>query len=116
MNRSPFGRRTGSQAPRKQARAKPVALNIQPFSLDIESSSPPLADPELPDRDLQEWKEQRSYKIPWRQISLMGSLCFGIASFVLPDSVNDSVNWILYGLMAMSFYVWFSGRRAKAKT
>ena len=36
--------------------------------------------------------------MPWPQLSLMASLCFGIASFVLPDSVNDNVDWLLWGL------------------
>jgi hypothetical protein len=45
----------------------------------------------------------------------MASICFGIASFVLPDDVNRSINWLLYGLTAMSFWVWFKGRRARAK-
>jgi hypothetical protein len=61
------------------------------------------------EEELKQWKAQRRMKIPWRQISLMASLCFGIASFELPDSVNDEVNWLLYGLMAISFYVGVSG-------
>ena len=39
----------------------------------------------------------RSFKMPWAQLSLMASLCFGIASFVLPDSINGSVEWLLWG-------------------
>jgi hypothetical protein len=34
----------------------------------------------------------------------MASLCFGIASFVLPDSVNENLDWLLYGLMAVTLY------------
>jgi hypothetical protein len=33
----------------------------------------------------------------------MASLCFGVASLVLPDSVNTAVQWPLYGLAAISF-------------
>ncbi len=113
MNRPSFGRRPQC----KQAQAEPAALHApselpveQPFSLEIETGVPSV------EQELRAWKRTRSFKIPWRQLSLMASLCFGIASFVLPDSVNDSVNWVLYGLMAMSFCAWFSGRRAKAKT
>jgi hypothetical protein len=46
-------------------------------------------------------------------LALMASLCFSIASCVLPDSVNSSVNWLLWGLSAMSAFVWFSNRRKK---
>lgn len=67
------------------------------------------------DDDLEEWKRARKFQIPWRQLSFMASACFGIASFVLPNSVNDKVDWLLYALMAISFVVGLS-RRRKAKT
>jgi hypothetical protein len=57
---------------------------------------------------------EHRFRIPWRQLSLMASLCFGIASFVLPDSVNDNVQWLLYALMAASLYAGFS-KRLRAK-
>jgi hypothetical protein len=46
------------------------------------------------DEELQQWKlaRRRNFEIPWRPLSLMATLCFGIASFVLPDSVNDNYN------------------------
>ena len=46
----------------------------------------------------------------------MASLCFGIGSFVLPEYVNSDVQWLLWGLTAVSAYVWFSKRRARAKS
>ncbi|MEI9929737.1 MAG: hypothetical protein WDM89_04010 [Rhizomicrobium sp.] len=69
------------------------------------------------DQELQAWKDARGsqFKIPWRQVYLMASLCFGIASFVLPDSVNENVQYLLWGLAAMSAYAWFAGRKKKAK-
>jgi hypothetical protein len=65
------------------------------------------------DHELRDWKQARKqqYKIPWRQLSLMASLCFGIASLVLPDSVNENLDWLLYGLMAASLYAGLSRRR-----
>lgn len=62
-----------------------------------------------------EWRELEQpikprFKMPWRQLALMASLCFGIASFVLPDSINDNLDWLLYGLMAISAYIGFSKR------
>lgn len=76
---------------------------------------PPSTGDKGVDEELAEWQATRksAFKLPWRQLSLMASLCFGIASFVLPDGVNDMVNWVLYGLMAMSFYVGITGKKAK---
>jgi len=65
--------------------------------------------------ELSAWKQARGsqFKMPWSQLSLMASLCFGIASFVLPDSVNSNVDWLLWGLAIMSAWVWYSNRRKK---
>ena len=64
------------------------------------------------DYDLREWKlaRKRNFEIPWRPLSLLASLFFGFASFALPDSVNDIVQWPLYALAAASFYVGFRHR------
>jgi hypothetical protein len=64
------------------------------------------------DDDLREWKQARkqNFQIPWRPLSLMASLFFCVASFALPDSVNDVVQWPLYALAAASFYVGFRRR------
>jgi hypothetical protein len=73
------------------------------------------ADSPSVDRELEAWKQARGskFQMPWSQLSLMASLCFGIASFVLPDSVNDNVDWLLWGLMAISAYIGFAKRRKK---
>jgi hypothetical protein len=65
------------------------------------------------DDELREWKNARraAFKIPWRQLSIMAGLCFGIASFVLPDSISDDLQWLLYGLAAASFYFGLRKRR-----
>ena len=66
-----------------------------------------------------EWREReqpvkRKFKVPWRQVVLIASLCFGIGALVLPDTTNDDLNWLLYGLMAISGYVGFSNRFLKS--
>src|ERR1700683_782291 len=66
------------------------------------------------DDDLREWKRERKpnfRKALWRPLLLMSTLCFGIASFVLPDSVNDAVDWLLYGMTGASLYSWIRSRR-----
>jgi hypothetical protein len=64
------------------------------------------------DDELRQWKlaRKQNFEIPWRPLSLMATLCFGIASFVLPDSVNDNVQWLLYALAAASLYAGFRKR------
>jgi hypothetical protein len=90
---------------------KTIALSAsQPAQQPIPSdaSAEPLVDDEL-----REWKRSRRnrFKIPWRQVSLMASLCFGIAFFALPDSVNSSVQWLLFALMGANFYAGVRKRR-----
>jgi hypothetical protein len=72
--------------------------------------------PASPDDDLREWKlaRKQNFAIPWRPLSLLATLFFGIASFALPDSVNDIVQWPLYALGAASLYVGFRRRREQA--
>jgi hypothetical protein len=68
--------------------------------------SPPIDD------EFREWKKARKRHsgLPWRQLSLMASVSFGIASLVLPDSVSDTLDWVLYALMAATAYAGLSRR------
>lgn len=124
--RAAFGRRAPAQyrsaAPEmmKAAPAKPAPANDVPRSaFEAESVSPPAAPPvrhpDPVDAELEEWKRSRK-KLPlfaWRPLYFMASLCFGLASFVLPDSINDIVQWPLYALAGLSFYLGMKMRRAK---
>lgn len=110
-NTQAFGRRP-SAPPRSytQPRVSPAPADNVAAPQSMAAAIPaPLPESLSVDEELRQWKAQRGYKIPWRQLSFMASLCFGIASFELPDSVNDEVNWLLYGLMAISFCVGVSG-------
>jgi len=112
-----FGRRTNLQRQPLRAREEFGAAPPSTKSafaedfIDQPSFSPrEIASPHVDD-ELHEWKQARqALKIPWRQLSLMASLSFGIASFVLPDSVNENLEWLLYGLMAASLYAGLSRR------
>jgi hypothetical protein len=94
----------------------PQAATVQSTTPAVErparsSEKSQFASPD--DDELRQWKQARkqNLKIPWRPLSLMATLCFGIASFVLPDSVNDNVQWLLYALAAASLYAGFRKRR-----
>jgi hypothetical protein len=124
-DRKTFGRRSHFSAthqrraePARAAAAPPPSRPSAPSDVPSSHTLPPLREDEglAHDAELAEWKKARrqAFKIPWRQLSLLASLFFGIASLALPDSVNENVNLLLYGLMAASFYAWISGRWRKA--
>jgi hypothetical protein len=118
MNTRTFGRRNALPRPRDEnrdvaealARAEPAIADQVPHQ---------IASPAAPsiDEELRAWKEERRrqnpFRIPWRQLSLVASLSFFIGSFALPASVNAAADCVLYPLAAMSFWVWWSGRRRK---
>jgi hypothetical protein len=106
-----FGRRAVFEEP--VLRPTPVARASYPNDL---SRTPEIILKPSPDEsgvsvedELREWKRTRNrgFLMPWRQVSLMAGLSFGIASFVLPDSVNGVVQWPLLALSAVSFYAGF---------
>ncbi len=113
-NRQAFGRRINPQ-PERTSQHAPIQPAAPIAQLESSSQMEAAADEPSLDVELQAWKQARGsrFKMPWAQLSLMASLCFGIASFVLPDSINGSVEWLLWGLSAMSALVWFSNRRKK---
>lgn len=97
-----FGRRTAPSA--TPARPTPTPEPEAPLPDSI-------AWREHRDSELEDWKRTRRWRLPWRQISLTASLCFGIAALVLPDSVSDAVQWVLWALAAASFWTGWRGRR-----
>ena len=116
VNPRPFGRR-GNPSPspgRSIATTETVAqaASVQSTAPSVERPAFPLSEFPSIDDELREWKlaRRRNFEIPWRPLSLMATLCFGIASFALPDSVNDNVQWLLYALAAASLYAGFRKR------
>jgi hypothetical protein len=108
-----FGRRADQRpVPNHSA---PARRDTAPV-LSVENSQPALGGDPVDD-ELREWKRARGkgHKIAWRQLSLMAGLCFGIASFVLPAWLNSTVQWPLYGLAAMSFYVGLRKKKGARK-
>jgi hypothetical protein len=86
------------------------------------ASAPPTPEPLPPaaggivrvehDLELEDWKRARRWQPPWRQIAFTASVCFGVAALILPDTVNDGVQLLLYGLTAASFWAGWRKRRA----
>jgi hypothetical protein len=121
-NQRSFGRRGEPQ--RQPAPATGASQAVAPSPLvaatgrGLDRPVWPAEKPDFPnhDDDLRDWKLARQgFAVPWRQLSFMATLCFGIASLVLPDSVNDNVEWLLYALAAVSFYVGIRNRGRQAK-
>ena len=100
---------TVAQATRVQSTGPSIE---RPVRLSKKNEFPSLDD------ELRQWKlaRKRNFEIPWRPLSLMATLCFGIASLALPDLVNDNVQWLLYALAAASLYAGFRKRRRHAKS
>jgi len=118
VNPGSFGRR-GNPPPSSGRTIRTTETVAQ--TTTVQSTAPSIERPafllgksELPsiDDELREWKlaRKRNFEIPWRPLSLMATLCFGIGSFALPDSVNDNVQWLLYALAAASLYAGFRKR------
>ena len=129
-NQRAFGRRINPlPAPRRARPAIDAAPTRKPeiveeaFERSLPSperaDSPPResATPESAsvDDELTEWKRARKQRsaFPWRPLYLTASLCFGVASFVLPDSVNSIVEFPLYALAGLSLYAGFRKRRSR---
>jgi len=113
--RQAFGRRVSPQgfpASPRRAPVQPIQAS-QPVGAEVAAPAVVPGDQPSLDAELSAWKKERGsqFKMPWSQLSLMASLCFGIASFVLPDSVNQNVDWLLWGLTIMSAWVWYSNRK-----
>jgi hypothetical protein len=115
-----FGRRAAAQPQPLQSKPRAPAQLDDSGPDDLESANiPPSSDGSWPtdasdiEDEIREWKQARkgSFKIPWRQVYVMAGLCFGLASFVVPDSVGNLFQWMLYGLAAASFYAGWRKRK-----
>ena len=113
VHRQPFGRRSGmTSRPATRPAPAPVAATALPDPAEVPASF----DAGWTDQDdeLEKWKRTRKWQVPWRQISLTASLCFGVASLVLPGSVNTALQWPLYALAAASFYFGMRKRQGRS--
>ncbi len=82
---------------------------------DISAAAVPPARELSPEEELEAWKAERMRsrfaRMPWRQLYVMAGLCFGVGAFALPDAINNLASWLLFALMAASFYAALVRRR-----
>ena len=117
MKQHPFGRRA-THRPISVAITTPGVNRGEPYPegadpLEQVGFGPDPIEARSLEDELREWKQARrkNFQLPWRQISFMASVCFGVGSLVLPDSVNRIVQWLLLALVALSLIAGFSTRR-----
>ncbi|HTP78391.1 MAG TPA: hypothetical protein VMJ73_15615 [Rhizomicrobium sp.] len=98
-----FGRRPQPEQPRLRlvhTESVPVAPEPAPVA---EETSPDV------DRELEEWKAarkryKRSFREPWRTLSIVCGLGFAVSTWLLPDSVADVAELVTGGLSAASLF------------
>ena len=68
------------------------------------------------DDELRAWKSARrkATHLPWRQIAMMAGLSFAVASFALPEGLNEALQWPLSALVAVSLYMSWRNRKQAA--
>ena len=90
-----------------QSLVRAGAPALAPLRTDIgQRRCSPRRDVPDVDEELRQWQQARKQKvhIPWRRLVADGRIAgFGVASLVLPDPVNDTLQWPLWALMAASF-------------
>jgi hypothetical protein len=112
-NAKTFGRKAPARAPAPRAAKAPLE-----FGTPVKTPEP-VAEPTVPlpleasvttpsvDDEVDAWKKTRKVSLPWRQLRLLASLFFGVASLALTGTVGETVDWLLYGLSAASFFWWW---------
>jgi hypothetical protein len=125
-----FGRRAQtSQATRSVARvvrAEPVVEPLiappDPAKEVVPSPPPPTIDilaptPKTVEQELEDWKEarrikKRSFREPWRTVSIVAGIAFAPSSFLLPPEVATVADLALGVLTIGSLYAGWRGRKS----
>jgi hypothetical protein len=99
MQSRTFGRRVAPQ-PTTAAPATPAATAVPNLAALLQP------DDEV-DRELETWKaarkaHKRSFREPWRSVSVAAAIGFGLSSWLLPDSVSNIAQMVTFGLAAAS--------------
>lgn len=110
-----FGRRATSHAAVATGPRRVAEQAVVPMVGADTLSSATAADSEQSvdvDRELEEWKaarksQRRSFREPWRTLTIAATVGFGLSSWLLPDSVADVAELVTGGLGAASFFAGF---------
>jgi len=117
-------KRTFGRRPQREQQRPEVALAQVGSVSSVEDATQPLNLLPPPsekavdvDRELEEWnaarkRHKRSFREPWRTLSIVCTLGFGLSSWLLPDSVADIAQLVTGGLGAASL---FAGLQGKAR-
>lgn len=102
-----FGRRTSQATPMPRPKPPAPLPRLEPAAPQHAALFPPEPDGTFEVEEPQDVaeKSRRRFPFPWRPLSLIAGLSFGIGSFALPDSINDIAQWPLGVLALVSFYV-----------
>lgn len=114
-----FGRRASAAPPRpkpvipsydaaKVERRAPASAGAAP----ARAAPPPGHDEVSLDEELAQWKaarkaRKRSFREPWRSVSIAATLMFALGTWLLPDQVANIVQVLLLALGAASLYAGF---------
>jgi hypothetical protein len=125
-----FGRRvspsTAVQKPAPKPRAAPpvesreIAQVPSPVLHNEDAPvQPPLREPPPLEQELEEWKaarkrHKRSFREPWRTVSIVAGLGFAATSWMVPGSVANVTEVALGVLTAGSIYAGWRGRKTLA--
>jgi hypothetical protein len=102
MNQQPFGHRSPAKAP-----SRPPLPAMTKFSRPAAAPSPAEPAEASVDDEIREWKKGRGFHFPLKLLALVASISFGVASFALPEGVNNWLQYPLYALSALSLYLGF---------
>ena len=114
-----FGRRPTADEPRRVSR--PLIVK------EIRTEEPPpvataaVMNDDIPDvdREVREWnaarkQQRRQFREPWRTLSIVTTVGFGISFWLLPDSVANVVQYITGALALASFFAGLRGNWRRA--
>ncbi len=123
-----FGRRGGLQsglqrtvAPSRPSVApldiKPPAASVVPAP-DIRHAAQ-IAEAPSVDAEVEEWNRmrkarRRSFREPWRSVSIVAGIGFALSSWLLPDSVSDIMQLVTAGLTVASIAAGFGAFSRKS--
>jgi hypothetical protein len=121
----PFGRRARPSPPWRTvastAAAEPLAARSEPLLVALQREPPPVnksfKDAPAPvEQEIGEWKEapkirKRSFREPWRSVSIVAGVAFAATSWIVPQEVANVASIGLGVLTAGSIYAAWRGRK-----